>query len=117
LLGDLMSERDLAYFGRPENHDMVLADLVESARGDWQGYTDDCVAVAVADAGDWGFDLHDVNARVALLHGTADRIVPIEHSHFLAQALPNASLSQADGEGHISVLDQLPRLCAELAAL
>jgi pimeloyl-ACP methyl ester carboxylesterase len=112
LLGDLMSERDLAYLGRPENHDMVLADLVESARGDWQGYADDCVAV-----GDWGFDLHDVNARVALLHGSADRIVPIEHSRFLAQALPNASLSQADGEGHISVLDQLPQLCAELAAL
>jgi pimeloyl-ACP methyl ester carboxylesterase len=112
LLGDLMSERDLAYLARPENHDMVIADLVESARGDWQGYADDCIA----DATDWGFDLDNVNARVTLLHGTADGVVPIEHSRFLAQALPNASFSQADGEGHISVLDHLPQLCAGLTA-
>jgi pimeloyl-ACP methyl ester carboxylesterase len=113
LLADLMSERDLAYFATPANHDLVIADLVESARGDWEGYADDCVALAA----DWGFHVGDVKARVLLLHGTADRIVPIEHSRFLAAALANASLRQADGEGHISVLDHLPQLCGELAAL
>jgi pimeloyl-ACP methyl ester carboxylesterase len=110
LFADVMSERDLAYLARPENYDLVIADLVESARRDWEGYADDCVA----DAGDWGFDLAAVSARVALLQGTADRVVPIEHSRFLAHALPNASLSQVDDEGHLSVLDQLPQLCAEL---
>jgi pimeloyl-ACP methyl ester carboxylesterase len=110
LLGDVMSERDVAYFARPENYDTLIADLVESARGNWEGFADDCVA----DAGDWGFDLDDVSVRVALFHGTADRVIPIEHSRFLAQAVPNASLSQVDGEGHFSVLDHLPQLCAEL---
>jgi len=110
LLGDVMSERDVAYCARPENYDLVMANLVESARGDWEGYADDCVA----DAGEWGFDLEDVNARVTLLHGTADRIVPIEHGRFLARSLANASFSQMDGDGHISVLDQPPHLCAEL---
>jgi pimeloyl-ACP methyl ester carboxylesterase len=112
MLGDLMSERDVAYFARLENHDVVIDDLVESARGDWEGYADDCIA----DLGPWGFELGDVKTRVALVHGTDDRIVPIEHSRYLAQALPNASLSQADDEGHISVLDRMPQLCAELTA-
>ena len=58
LLGDLMSERDLAYFARPENHEVVIEDLVESARGDWEGYADDCIA----DVGTWGFDRGDVKA-------------------------------------------------------
>jgi pimeloyl-ACP methyl ester carboxylesterase len=111
LFADVMSDRDVAYFARPENYEMVIADLVESARGDWEGYADDCVA----GAGDWGFDLDAVSTKVALLHGTADRVVPIEHSRFLAHALANASLSQVDDEGHLSVLDHLPELCAELA--
>jgi len=34
---------------RPENYDVVMANLVESARGDWAGHADD----SVADAGDW----------------------------------------------------------------
>jgi pimeloyl-ACP methyl ester carboxylesterase len=110
LLGEMMSEHDLAWLGRPENYDMMLADMVESARGDWEGYADDCVA----DAGDWGFQPEEVQTRVALLHGTADGVVPIEHSRYLHQVLPKASLSEVDGEGHISVLDHLPKLCAEL---
>jgi pimeloyl-ACP methyl ester carboxylesterase len=113
LFAEVMSERDVAYFARPENHDVVIAGLVESARGEWEGYADDCVA----DARDWGFDLDAVNARVALLHGTADRVVPIEHSRYLARALPNASLSEANDEGHLSVLDHLPQLCVELTTL
>jgi pimeloyl-ACP methyl ester carboxylesterase len=110
LLGELMSERDVSWSARPENHDLMIADLVESARGDWEGYADDCVA----DAGDWGFNLDDVKVPVALRHGAADRIVPVKHSRYLATALPNVSLTEADGDGHLSVLDHLPQLCDEL---
>ncbi len=88
----------------------MIADLAESARGDWEGYADDCIA----DSQDWGFDLADVNTPVVLLHGTADNIVPINHSRYLAETLPNASLTESDGDGHISVLDHLPQLCAQL---
>jgi pimeloyl-ACP methyl ester carboxylesterase len=110
LLGPLMSDRDVAYCTRPENAALISADLVESARGEWAGYTDDCIADAVF----WGFDLAAVAVPVSLIHGTEDRIVPVQHSRWLATTLPNASLLEADGEGHISVLDHLPRLCAEL---
>lgn len=110
LLAPLMSERDVAYWARPENMAVIRADLVESARGSWEGYADDCVA----DAGDWGFELRGVAAPASLIHGTADQIVPVRHSRYLATALSNASLHEADDEGHLSVLDHLPRLCAEL---
>jgi pimeloyl-ACP methyl ester carboxylesterase len=110
LLAEVMTERDVAYIARPENHDMVMENLVESARGDWEGYADDCVAETIG----WGFGLDKVGVKVVLLHGTDDRVVPTEHSRYLAKALPNASLREVDGEGHISVHDHLPQLCAEL---
>jgi pimeloyl-ACP methyl ester carboxylesterase len=113
LLADVMTDSDVAYCARPGQASLVIADLVESARGDWEGYADDCIA----DAADWGFALGGVKAPVSVVHGIADRLVPVEHSRYLAKALPNASLLEVEGEGHISVLDHLPRLCAELVDL
>jgi pimeloyl-ACP methyl ester carboxylesterase len=42
------------------------------------------------------------------MHGTDDRIVPVSHRRYLANALPNAlpnaSLTEYAEDGHISVL-------------
>jgi pimeloyl-ACP methyl ester carboxylesterase len=110
LFTDVMSDRDVEWLARNGNHEMMIADLVESARGDWHGYADDCIAFV----NDWGFNLHDVRARVVMLHGDADQIVPLSHSVFLEEVLPNASLEKVEGEGHISILDGLPKLCAAI---
>jgi pimeloyl-ACP methyl ester carboxylesterase len=52
----------------------------------------------------WGFDVAQVSAPVLLLHGEDDRIVPHEHSRWLAQRLPRAELSLQPGHGHVSIL-------------
>ncbi|MFE0461407.1 alpha/beta fold hydrolase [Kitasatospora sp. NPDC058965] len=52
----------------------------------------------------WGFDLDTVAAPVLLLHGTADRIVPVGHGDWLAGQLPAATYWRRPGDGHLSVL-------------
>ncbi|GAA4966413.1 alpha/beta hydrolase [Kineococcus glutinatus] len=43
---------------------------------------------------------------VLLVHGTADRLVPVENTRILARALPAARLELLEGAGHIFWTDQ-----------
>lgn len=52
----------------------------------------------------WGFEPADVRAPVLLVHGTADRVVPVSHAERLASACPAAELRVVPDAGHISVL-------------
>ena len=54
----------------------------------------------------WGFDPGQIQAPVLLLHGEADRIVPVRHAPWLREALPRAELRISPDDGHISILDQ-----------
>jgi pimeloyl-ACP methyl ester carboxylesterase len=112
LLGPILCDADVEFTLRPEVNPFMMANLVESARGDYEGYTDDCVAQVT----DWGFDLAELSTPVRLAHGTDDRIVPTGHSRYLAKALPNASLTDYEGDGHISVLAHLIDLSRQLIA-
>ncbi|GAB6067709.1 alpha/beta hydrolase [Methylothermus subterraneus] len=58
----------------------------------------------------WGVELAAIDRPVTLWHGTADTVVPLAHSRFLAQRLPRAKLCVLPGEGHYS----LPAGCAEV---
>jgi pimeloyl-ACP methyl ester carboxylesterase len=62
----------------------------------------------LAQVNPWGFDPADVTAPVLLLHGDADRIVPVGHAAWLAERCPSASLRVVPGAGHISVLESAP---------
>ncbi|WP_432564987.1 alpha/beta fold hydrolase [Kineococcus sp. SYSU DK003] len=62
----------------------------------------------------WGFDLGSVRVPVTVLHGEADRVLPVGHARRLAAAVPGAVLRTVPGAGHLSVLDEAP---AALAAL
>ncbi len=53
----------------------------------------------------WGFTVDQVEAPVLLVHGDADRIIPVGHSRWLAGHLPEAELRVRPGDGHLSVLD------------
>jgi pimeloyl-ACP methyl ester carboxylesterase len=53
----------------------------------------------------WGFAPGQIQAPVLLLHGEADRIVPVRHAAWLAAALPRAELHTSPDDGHISILD------------
>ena len=105
LLGEMLSEDDVAFVLDPAVNPLMMRTMVESATADYGGYTDDFVALVQP----WGFALSDVMTRVELIHGRDDRIIPIGHSRHLAQSLPNARLEECDG-GHISVLAQLIEL-------
>jgi pimeloyl-ACP methyl ester carboxylesterase len=112
LLGPMLCDADIEFTLDPEVNPFMMANLVESARGDYAGYADDCIAQVT----DWGSNLGDVSTPARLIHGTDDRAVPIDHSRYLANALPHPSLTEASGDGHLSVLSHLIGLCEELTA-
>jgi pimeloyl-ACP methyl ester carboxylesterase len=68
------------------------------------GLIDDDVALAAP----WGFDLAAVRQPVLLVHGGADRVIPLSHGRWLLGLLPNAELWERPRDGHVSVLEALP---------
>jgi pimeloyl-[acyl-carrier protein] methyl ester esterase len=57
--------------------------------------------------------LHGVDVPVLLVHGTSDRICPVDASRFMAMRLPRSTLKVLDGAGHAPMLTR----AAELNAL
>ncbi len=55
----------------------------------------------------WGFALEQVAAPTLLVHGGADRVVPVTHAERLLRHLPDAELWLRPKEGHVSVLTAL----------
>lgn len=51
----------------------------------------------------WGFALNEVEQPTTLWHGSADTVVPLSHSQYLAERLPNATLFVLPAEGHYSL--------------
>ena len=64
----------------------------------------------------WGFDPGDLSVPVLLLHGDADRVVPVGHATWLADRCPGAELTVVPGASHISVLAAAPAALDWLAA-
>ncbi|SDS11884.1 Pimeloyl-ACP methyl ester carboxylesterase [Friedmanniella luteola] len=68
------------------------------------GLVDDDVALVTP----WGFRPGQVEVPVLLVHGGADRMIPVDHAHRLLAACPRAELWLRPRDGHVSVLDALP---------
>jgi pimeloyl-ACP methyl ester carboxylesterase len=62
----------------------------------------------LAAARPWGFDLTAIAVPVLLLHGGADRMVPVGHARAIAARVPTADLRVVPGAGHIDVLVEAP---------
>lgn len=75
----------------------VVRPAVEAGPG---GLIDDDLALVAP----WGFDPAQVASPVLLLHGEADRLVPVQHADWLARRIPAARLRRSPGDGHISVM-------------
>ncbi|PPH77622.1 alpha/beta fold hydrolase [Rathayibacter sp. AY1D9] len=77
------------------------------------GSVDDDLALVMP----WGVDLSRLAAPVLLLHGAADRVVPVAHAERIRRLHPAAELTIRPGRGHIGVLldwpDVLDRLLAD----
>ena len=65
----------------------------------------------------WGFSVRDITVPVAVWQGTADRMVPFAHALWLAEHIPGATSHLEEGEGHISLLTQMPRILDDLLEL
>lgn len=63
----------------------------------------------------WDVDPAELRVPVHVLHGDADRVVPVAHSLWYARVLPAAELEIVPGLGHVSLLvNEAPRLAAIL---
>ena len=63
----------------------------------------------------WGFDLTEITVPVSIWQGAHDGMVPFAHGKWLAAHVPGARAHLYDGEGHISLVQQLPRILDDLA--
>jgi pimeloyl-ACP methyl ester carboxylesterase len=63
----------------------------------------------------WGFDLSQITVPVSIWQGAHDQMVPFAHGEWLAAHVPGARVHLYDDEGHISLVQQLPRILDELA--
>jgi pimeloyl-ACP methyl ester carboxylesterase len=66
-------------------------------------------------------DLKDVQTSIAvpivIIHGTHDPVLPVEHAHASAAALPNATLEIFEGMGHEMPPEAWPRMFDAIAAV
>ncbi len=78
--------------------------MIEQTRNGIWGWVDDELAQLSA----WGFDTRDVAAPTALWYDPDEKVLPAQHSRWLADAVPNATLVTTDALGHGSVGDPKP---------
>lgn len=76
------------------------------------GLTDDVLAFTKP----WGFDVSTITRPLTVWHGTADASVPVGHGRWIVDQVPGAEGHFVDGEGHVSILTELPAIIDSLAA-
>ncbi len=72
------------------------------AAGD-QGWWDDGASHLTG----WGFDLEDIRVPVKIWHGRQDRMVPVQHSEWLAANVLGAEAEITDSDGHLTVIGRV----------
>ncbi len=65
----------------------------------------------------WGFDLADIRVPVSIWQGREDAMVPYAHGQWLAAAVPGARAHLLEDEGHLSLLERLDEVLADLTRL
>ena len=107
--GDLVSEVDKAAMTGPIL-DWLAASARRSVAESIAGWRDDDLAFVK----DWGFRLDRITTPVAIWQGDQDRMVPEAHGHWLAAHVSGATFHFEAGEGHLSLLNGIDRVVADL---
>lgn len=97
-LSDELGDEARALLDLVSNEDPEAVDRLVSALP--EGIREDLAALNLAER-----DLSSLRARLVLIHGPEDRVIPISHSERLIEALPagQARLFRADGLDHVDV--------------
>ena len=85
---------------------MLKDNYREALRQSGLGWIDDAVALTK----DWGFSVADIAVPVLLWHGQEDVFAPVQHSQWLAEHIPGATLEIAPGRAHFDAVSVLPDL-------
>lgn len=90
----------------PEEHPDVVEGMI-----DWrlEGDADEAGRLAQAaavEAFDVSDRLHEITIPALVLHGTDDRVVPVENAHLLADGLAKAELELYEGGPHLFFIEQ-----------
>ncbi|MDP8946963.1 MAG: alpha/beta hydrolase [Actinomycetota bacterium] len=60
--------------------------------------------------------VQDIGAPTLVIHGSADRYVPVSNAYDLARAVPGAALRVLDGAGHLVFIERAEEVNAEVAS-
>lgn len=97
--GDLVDDTDRAVL-----HEGWAADVAEEfhrvREGGPDGWMDDDLAFVAP----WGFGPTDVRVPVTLWHAGRDRMAPVSHSRWMADAVPGATYHEVADLGHLALL-------------
>lgn len=96
--GGLLSEVDKAAL-TGEYASTIAAMLRGAVSSGIAGWRDDDLALV----SDWGFDLNQLTAPVAVWHGEQDRMAPFVFGQWLAAHIPGVRAHLLPGEGHLSL--------------
>lgn len=96
---------------RPDRYEEDLAARLEhpTPPDQWRHQYDACGAFLAA-----GSPVEDIAAPVLVVHGTADRVVPVDNAHLTSRRRPDATLALLDGAGHNLMLEEPEALAATL---
>jgi len=64
----------------------------------------------------WGFDLETIKIPVLLWHGEEDVFSPADHSRWLSNHIPTATIEVQEGMAHFGAVEILPKLLARMKA-
>jgi pimeloyl-ACP methyl ester carboxylesterase len=107
-----MAAPDAALLEDQELAGYLTASLIEAFRQGVAGIAADMTVQGRP----WPFDPGAITAPAKVVHGQADPWVPLAHARHTAGVIPGAELAILPGHGHISVITQIPRLCADLVS-
>ena len=65
----------------------------------------------------WGFDLGSITVPVAIWQGRQDAMVPFAHGEWLAAHVAGAQAHLFEDEGHLSLINRLDEILADLRRL
>ncbi len=109
----LLSRSDGRVLSQPHVEKSLVAMTVEALRQGVRGGMADLAIFSKP----WPVDFQRVTAPAVMWQGTADRIVPVPVSAWLAELLPNCRYIELEGAGHFWVYDHVGEVLKGLSQL